>query len=132
MAATRRDSGEKTASSTTEEAPERTYLRSDVEMAVSQYGLTTPEAEKLLDEGNLNQSSADELINSRVVYRTRYEVVTPPDASAVEDVKVPTTPGEVAALPNPSGADPSKPESGPYGPNADYDEVTAPVDKDHV
>lgn len=67
-----------------------------------------------------------------VVYRQRYEKL---DASAVrpEAARERRHQEELDRIEaNKTNVDPSQPEAGPYGPNADYAEVTAPNDKDHT
>lgn len=110
---------------------EPTLYPSDVEMVSTQFNLTSEEAERLILAGDVSQSAADDLKAGRKVYRQRFEAVDASEAShplAAADARAAAT--EAAATP--SGPDPALPTSGPYGPNAEYDETTAPVDKDHV
>lgn len=67
-----------------------------------------------------------------VVYRQRYEQV---DASNVrpDAARQRRRQEELDRIEaNKAGVDPSQPEGGPYGPNADYAQVTAPNDADHT
>lgn len=67
-----------------------------------------------------------------VVYRTRYEQV---DASAVRPRAATERRRQEEinrAEANKAAPDSSQAEAGPYGPNADYETVDAPNDRDHT
>lgn len=114
---------------------EPTIYPSDVESVSRSYNLTTAEAERLITEGSVTDKAADKIKGERVVYRQHYEYVTNPESNPLaaadrRDVETAAEAerkaGEVAQ------ADKADPSAGPYGPNAAYSEVEAPVDADHT
>lgn len=114
---------------------ERRILPSDIDMAATQFGLTHDEADGLVRSGRVTQAEADKIKGARTVYRVRYEAIEPTAAHDLR-AKADAAAEEAAAsarvevLGEQADADPAKPESGPYGPNADYVKVDLPADKD--
>lgn len=102
---------------------------SDVEMLAQAHNLTIPEAEDVWRrsvEGSESEEAAVAAVKGgRVVYRPRYEAVSPTvshplvqldNRAALNDAREGST---VAPT-----ADATQPESGPYGPYADYENHT--------
>jgi hypothetical protein len=116
---------------------EPTVYPSDVEAVALQYNLTTPEAERLLLGGKVTDKEADKIKGERVVFRPHYEYVTNPDSNplAAADRRAEeqaASEEERKAAADRIATDKTSPEAGPYGPNAVYSEVEAPVDRDHT
>lgn len=112
-----------------------TIYPSDVEAVSTQYGLTTPEAERFLLEGKHTDKAADTIKGERVVYRPHYEYVTNPTSNplAAADVRAAETAAEAERREaEVAQADKADPGAGPYGPEAVYSEVEAPLDADHT
>lgn len=111
-------------------------LPSDIEGLARQYNLTMDEAERLAREsGKLGDDSvADRIKGERRIYRVRYESVaahanalTAADTTAAVNEKRAAKADEtreslVAAATTPT-IDSTKPESGPHGPFASYENV---------
>lgn len=112
---------------------------SDIESVATQYGLTTVEAERLLVSGKVTEAEANKIKEERVVFRPHYEYVSGNDSSplAVAErrrLEEERTAEEARKARDKAGptTDKFSPEAGPYGPNAVYTEVEAPVDTDHT
>lgn len=109
-------------------APTR-VLSSDITGLEQQHNLTRVEAERVA-----NGESVDTVKGQRTVYRARYEAVDAQPAfhplAAADAAAEQRDNSEQAA--GASGPDPALPQSGPYGPNADYQGVKVPEDKDHL
>lgn len=111
-----------------DEAPTR-VLNSDITALEQQHNLTRVEAERVA-----NGENVDNVKGERTVYRVRYEALQADPAfhplaaadAAAERRDADSSSTAVA------GPDPALPQSGPYGPNAEYADVTTPVDKDHA
>lgn len=112
-------------------AASKTVLPSDITGLEQQYNLTRPEAERVA-----NGENVDAVKGERTVYRTRYEALeaqpafhplAAADAAAERRDAAPAEEKKVDV-----GPDPALPTSGPYGPNADYQSVEVPEDKDHL
>lgn len=107
----------------------KTVLPSDIEGLSQQHNLTRVEAERVAAG-----ESVDTVKSERTVYRTRYEALEAQPAFhplAAADAAAARRDEEAAAT-TASGPDPALPQSGPYGPNADYQSVEVPQDKDHL
>lgn len=118
---------------------------SDMQSYQTQYGLTAPEAEALWERtvvGSENPDTvAEELRTSRVTYRVRYEQVTNNPDNALTAVQIAAArqleqakrDEEVAKSYSSSVTTPTsdrtQPEAGPYGPHAEYETVTLPVEE---
>lgn len=112
---------------------EPTIYPSDIESVTYQYGLTSAEAERFLLEGKHNQKAADAIKGERVVFRPHYEVVDASSSNPLSVADARRAEAEAAdAKATPAESDKFSPEAGPYGPNAVYSEVEAPVDTDHT
>lgn len=113
---------------------EPTIYPSDVESVTHQYGLTAAEAERFLLDGKHTQKAADAIKGERVVFRPHYEVVDASDSNplAVADARRAAAEKADAERTGAETVDKFSPEAGPYGPNATYSEVEAPVDTDHT
>lgn len=104
-------------------------LNSDITGLEQQHNLTRVEAERVA-----NGESVDTVKGERTVYRARYEAVEAqpsfhPLAAADAAAERRDAEGGAAGA---TGPDPALPQSGPYGPNADYQGVKVPQDKDHL
>ena len=111
------------------ESTERKPLPSDITGLAQQHNLTQTEAERVA-----NGESVDTVKGERTVYRQRYEALEAQPSFhplAAADAAAARRDEEAARAGN-TGPDPALPQSGPYGPNADYESVTAPADKDHL
>lgn len=111
------------------DGPQR-VLQSDITGLEQQHNLTRVEAERVA-----NGENVDTVKGERTVYRARYEAVEAQPAfhplaaaDAAAEVRESADGGSAGA----SGPDPALPQSGPYGPNADYQGVKVPEDKDHL
>lgn len=110
------------------EAPTR-VLSSDITALEQQHNLTRVEAERVA-----NGESVDTVKGERTVYRARYEAIDaqpafhPLAAADAAAERRDAGGGNDGA----AGPDPALPQSGPYGPNADYQGVKVPEDKDHL
>lgn len=116
-------------SKSTKAAPVR-VLPSDILSLEQQHNLTRVEAERVA-----NGESVDTVKGERTVYRARYEALEVDPAFhplAAADVATEQREADAAASAKVAGPDPALPQSGPYGPNADYQSVEVPKDKDHV
>jgi hypothetical protein len=115
---------------------ETTIYPSDVEAVASSYNLTTAEAERLLLEGDVSDKAADKIKGERVVYRPHYEYVTNPTSNplAAADARQAERDAEAdnAEAAERIATDKTSPDAGPYGPEAVYTGVEAPVDTDHT
>ena len=114
---------------------EPTVYPSDVESVSQAYNLTSSEAERLILGGKVNEKEADKIKGERVVYRPHYETVTNPSSNPLAAADARTAEREArdtAAEADAIAVDKSAPDAGPYGPNAVYSEVEAPVDTDHT
>lgn len=118
---------------------------SDVEALQSKYSLTAPEAEDLWRRAIVGSENIDtvasSLVAGRVVYRVRYEQVSNPADHALNAVQIAAAKQEkervvVVAqqkeatqnVTTPT-ADRTQPEAGPYGPHAEYQQTTLPVEE---
>lgn len=104
-------------------------LSSDITGLEQQHNLTRVEAERVA-----NGESVDAVKGERTVYRARYEAVEAQPAFhplAAADAAAEARDADEKASGS-SGPDPALPQSGPYGPNADYQGVKVPEDKDHL
>lgn len=104
-------------------------LQSDITGLEQAHNLTRVEAERVA-----NGESVDTVKGERTVYRARYEAIEAqpafhPLAAADAAAERRDAEGDGAGA---QGPDPALPQSGPYGPNADYQGVKAPEDKDHL
>lgn len=107
--------------------PQR-VLPSDVTALAQQHNLTQAEAERVA-----HGESVDTVKGERTVYRARYEALEANPAFhplAAADAAAERRDAEQAS--EPVGPDPALPQSGPYGPNAQYAKVATPEDKDHL
>lgn len=114
---------------------EPTIYPSDVESVGRTYNLTSSEAERLILGGKVNQKEADKIKGERVAYRPHYEYVTNPTSNPLSAADAQASEREArdtAAEAERIAADKSSPDAGPYGPEAVYTEVEAPVDTDHT
>lgn len=116
---------------------------SELEGLQRKYNLTAAEAEQAwkATDGNVKQSTVDELKAGRVIYRVRYEQVpaTLSNPLTVQDnvtrVADLGRAGDDEARQRLEGAktapttDNTKPESGPHGPFADYEKVKQPAEE---
>lgn len=112
----------------TEQSPTR-VLQSDITGLEQQHNLTRVEAERVA-----NGENVDSVKGERTVYRARYEAIDAQPAFhplAAADAAAERRDADSAAAGS-SGPDPALPQSGPYGPNADYQGVKVPEDKDHL
>lgn len=119
----------KSSSSSTTEASSTRVLPSDVTSIAQANNLTQAEAERVAAG-----ESVDTVKGERTVYRVRYEALEPTASIhplAAADAAAARRDAEASATVV-AGPDPALPQSGPYGPNADYEPVSAPEDKDHV
>lgn len=104
-------------------------LSSDITALEQQHNLTRVEAERVA-----NGESVDTVKGERTVYRARYEALEAnpsfhPLAAADAAAERRDADSISTAV---AGPDPALPQSGPYGPNAEYAEVSTPEDKDHL
>jgi hypothetical protein len=106
-------------------------LSSDITGLEQQHNLTRAEAERVA-----NGESVDSVKSERTVFRPRYEALEANPAFhplAAADAAAERREAEAEGRPAGSvGPDPALPQSGPYGPNAEYAEVSTPEDKDHL
>lgn len=110
-----------------------TVYPSDVEAVATQYGLTSAEAERLITEGKVTDKAADKIKAGRVVFRPHYEYVSGAESNPLAVAERRRAEVEAAAAEAEEvGPDKTSPDAGPYGPNATYSEVEAPVDADHT
>jgi hypothetical protein len=112
-----------------ESSENKTVLPSDVAGLAQQHNLTTLEAERVA-----GGESVDTVKAERVVYRPRYEALEAQPAFhplAAADAAAARREEDSQAVGN-AGPDPALPQSGPYGPNAEYQSVKVPEDKDHL
>lgn len=108
---------------------------SDIEAVSTQYNLTVPEAERLLLGGKVNDKEADKIKGERVVYRPHFEVVDGAESNPLgaADRRQAEADAEAKTAEKAEPVeDKFSPEAGPYGPNAEYTVVEAPVDTDHT
>lgn len=104
-------------------------LSSDITGLEQQHNLTRVEAERVA-----NGESVDSVKGERTVFRARYEALEAQPAFhplAAADAAAERRDAD-ASGDGASGPDPALPQSGPYGPNADYQSVSVPEDKDHL
>lgn len=112
---------------------------SDIESVATQYGITTVEAERLLVSGKVTEAEANKIKEERVVFRPHYEYLSAADSSPLavaerrrlEEERTAEEARKARDKAAPT-TDKTSPEAGPYGPNAVYSEVEAPVDTDHT
>lgn len=111
------------------DAPAR-VLNSDITALEQQHNLTRVEAERVA-----NGESVDTVKGERTVYRPRYEALEANPSFhplAAADAAAERRDAEQENSTTASGPDPALPQSGPYGPNAEYQGVKVPEDKDHL
>lgn len=118
------------------DAPKR-MLPSDLEGIQRKYNVTAAEAEQAWrsTDGNVTQSTVDDLKAGRVIYRVRYEQVpatlsnpltAADNVTRIADLRNVGNDEERQRLEAAATAptiDNTKPESGPHGPFADYEKV---------